>query len=99
MTSNFLKQLAEILKIKAEGKENISLKCAVVRADLKDGVINFPKGIVVNSDKLDLVGDGSLVLKNDKLDVRVNAYRSGVTDMSIMQALSNLIKITSSNFH
>ncbi len=93
MTSNFLKQLAEILKIKAEGKENISLKCAVVRADLKDGVINFPKGIVINSDKLDLVGDGSLTLKNDKLDVRVNAYRSGVTDMSIMQALSNLIKI------
>lgn len=93
MTSNFIKQLAEILKIKANGKENVSLKCAVVRADLKDGTVTFPKGIVINSDKLDLVGDGSLKLKNDKIDIRINAYRSSATDMSIMQALSNLIKI------
>ena len=93
MTGNFIKQLAEILKIKANGKENVSLKCAVVRADLKDGTITFPKGIVINSDKLDLVGDGSLKLKNDKIDIRINAYRSSATDMSIMQALSNLIKI------
>lgn len=93
LTNSFISQLLSILKVDTKKQGTIDLKCAVVRADFNNGTITFPKGIAINSDKLDLVSNGTLNLRNDKLDLNVNAYRSGVADVSIVQALSNLIKI------
>lgn len=93
LTNNFVTQLLGILKIDTSKVEKVQLKCAVVRADFKDGKIDFPKGIAVDSDKLNLVSSGTVNLHDDKLKLNVNAYRSGITDVSILQALSNLVQI------
>lgn len=93
LTNGFVSQLLGILKIDTQKSETVDLKCAVVRADLNNGTITFPKGIAVNSDKLDLVSNGTLNLRNDKLNLNINAYRSGIADVSIVQAVSNLVKI------
>lgn len=93
LTNSFVSQLLNILKIDTRKSETVDLKCAVVRADFNNGTITFPKGIAVNSDKLDLVSSGTLNLRNDKLNLSINAYRSGIADVSIVQAVSNLVKI------
>lgn len=93
LTNGFVSQLLSVLKIDTQKAENVDLKCAVVRADFTDGKINFPKGIAVNSDKVDLVSNGTVNLHNDKLNLSVNAYRSGVVDVSIVQTLLNLVKV------
>lgn len=94
LTNSFVSQLLNVLNIDTKKSETVDLKCAVVRADLSNGTITFPKGIAVNSDKLDLVSNGTLNLRNDKLNLSLNAYRSGIADVSVVQALSNLVKIS-----
>ena len=93
LSSNFARQLLDVLKIDTTRAEKAELKCAVVRADVKNGVINFPKGIAIDSDKLSIVSGGTVNLQNDRLQLSLNAYRSGLADISVMQALSNLVEI------
>lgn len=93
-TNSFISQLLSVLKVDTKKQGTIDLKCAVIRADFNNGTVTFPKGIAVNSDKLDVVSNGTLNLRNDKLDLNINAYRSGIADVSIVQALSNLVKIS-----
>lgn len=93
LTNSFVSQLLNLLKIDTQKSKNVSLKCAVVRADFENGKITFPKGIAIDSDKLNLVSNGTLNLRNDKLSFNINAYRSGVANVSIVHALSNLIKV------
>ncbi len=93
LNGNFINQLLNILKLDTAKVENFDLTCAVVRADIKDGVASFPKGIAIDSDKIDFVSNGTVNLKNDKLNLTLNAYGSGIVDVSLVQALSNLVKI------
>lgn len=83
-----------VLKIDTSKTEKVDLKCAVVRADVSNGNVSFPKGIAVDSDKLTLVSGGTVNLQNDKLKLSLNAYRNGIDDVGIMQALCNLIEIS-----
>ena len=94
LTNSFITQLLQVLNIDTSKTENVDLKCAVVRADIKDGVATFPKGIAVNSDKLDLVSNGTINLRKDKLNLSVNAYRSGIAKVSLVQTMTNLFKIS-----
>lgn len=94
LTNSFINQLLQVLSIDTSKSENVDLKCAVVRADIKDGIATFPKGIAINSDKLDLVSNGTVNLRKDKLNLSVNAYRSGVAKVSLVQTMTNLFKIS-----
>ena len=94
LTNSFVSQLMNVLKIDTSKTEKVDLKCAVVRADVSNGNVSFPKGIAVDSDKLTLVSGGTVNLQNDKLKLSLNAYRNGIDDVGIMQALSNLIEIS-----
>ena len=93
LNGNFVNQLLTMLKIDSSKVEKFDLVCAVVRADIKDGVATFPKGIAIDSDKLDIVSNGTVNLRNEKIDLSLNAFGSGFADVSVVQALSNLIKI------
>ena len=44
LTNSFVSQLLNLLKIDTQKSKNVSLKCAVVRADFENGKITFPKG-------------------------------------------------------
>ena len=92
LKGNFISQLLSTLHIEAKDPK-MSLNCAVVRADFKNGVATFPKGIVFDSKKMLIVGDGNINLKNDKIDVAIKPFNGNLTDTNIAQALSSLIKI------
>ena len=93
LKGNFISQLLSALNLKAKDPK-MSLKCAVLRADLKDGMATFPKGIVFDSKKMMVVGDGNVNLKNDKIDIAIKPFNGNLTDTNIAQALSSLIKIS-----
>ncbi len=92
LKGNFISQLLSALSIEAKDPK-MSLKCAVLRADFKDGKALFPKGIVFDSKKMMIVGDGDINLKNDKIDIAIKPFNGNLTDTNIAQALSSLIKI------
>lgn len=92
LKGNFISQLLSALNLKAKDP-TMSLKCAVLRADMKKGSAKFPKGIVFDSKKMMIVGDGNVNLKNDKLDIAIKPFNGNLTDTNIAQALSSLVKI------
>lgn len=94
IASDFITQLLDVLNVKKSNEKIAELKCAVVRADLQNGILSFPKGIVVDTDKIDVVSSGTISLPKDKINLSLNAYHEGMSEVSITQALSSLVKIT-----
>ena len=92
LKGNFISQLLSALNLKAKDP-TMSMKCAVLRADMKEGMAKLPKGIVFDSKKMMIVGDGKVNLKNDKIDIAIKPFNGNLTDTNIAQALSSLVKI------
>ncbi|HCU59418.1 MAG TPA: hypothetical protein DIC64_05520 [Alphaproteobacteria bacterium] len=93
LKGNFITQLLSALKLEAKDPK-MSMKCAVLRADLAKGKANFPKGIVFDSKKMMVVGDGDINLKNDKINIAIKPFNGNLTDTNIAQAISSLVKIS-----
>ena len=71
----------------------LALTCAVVRGDINDGKVTFPKGIAFNSKQITVVSNGTLNLKNDKLDFSIHPFNGKLADTNVAQALSSLVKV------
>ena len=86
-------QILEALKIKTSGSD-MNLSCAVVRGDIKQGLVNIPKGIAFNADTFYLVANGKINLQNEKINLDLQPFSGKITDVNISSILGNLIKIT-----
>jgi uncharacterized protein involved in outer membrane biogenesis len=93
MTGNIVSQLFNTLNV-TKGNDDLSVKCAVMRADFKDGVADIPSGIALNADKFTVVATGDINFKNDKLSLSVKPFAGKITDTNIAKALSSLVKLT-----
>lgn len=93
LKGNIVSQLLDTLKL-TKGNDDLNLRCAVVRADVKNGKADFPNGIVLNADKFTLVANGNVNLKNDKISISVKPFAGKLTDTNIAKALSSLVKLT-----
>lgn len=93
MKGNIISQLINTLKL-TKGNDDLKMKCAVVRADIKDGLANFPNGIVINANKFTVVADGDINLKNDKLNFGIKPFGGKLTDTNIAKALSSLVRLS-----
>ena len=94
ITGDFINQLLEVINVKKNNDKVAELKCAAVRADLQKGILSFPKGIAVDTNKIDIVSSGTISLPKDKVNLSLNVYQEGLAEVSITQALSSLVKIT-----
>lgn len=93
LQGNIFAQILSVLKLNISDKD-LNLSCAVVRGDINKGLVNFPKGIVFNASDFYLVSNGTLNLKNDKLDMELQPFSGKITDVNISSILGNLVKIT-----
>lgn len=93
LVGNFVMQILHTLKLDNVKSENIELNCAVVRADVSNGIVNFPKGIALSSKPLNLVSSGKYNLVTDALDFTVRPYSGQIIDANLAQAISSFIKI------
>ena len=93
MKGNVVSQLLNTLKI-TKGNDDLNLRCAVVRADLKNGKASFPNGVVVNADKFTIVASGDVNLRDDSVSMSVKPFAGKLTDTNIAKALSSLVKLT-----
>ncbi|MBP5699049.1 MAG: hypothetical protein J6W96_05945, partial [Alphaproteobacteria bacterium] len=88
---NIFSQIWDILSLTKN--DDLNMECAVVRADVKNGVANFPSGIVVNADKFTVVASGDINLKNDKIDLGVKPFGGKLTDVNVAKMMASLVKI------
>lgn len=90
---NFLTQLTSVLNV--SGKQtDTDLECAVIRADFEKGKMLFPKGIVFDSDQIKLVGDGSVNLADNKIDILIQPLSGNLMKTNATQILASMIKVT-----
>jgi hypothetical protein len=92
LSGNLITQILNTLNLKTT--KNMTLTCAVLRTDLSNGKAEFPKGIVFNADQLSLVGNGSLNLKNDKINMTLTPSGNSLTNTNLAQALTSLLKVS-----
>ena len=93
LKGNVISQLLDTLKIVKEN-DDLNLRCAVVRADVKNGKASFPNGIAVNADKFTLVADGNINLQDDAISLSIKPFAGKLSDANIAKALSSLVKLT-----
>lgn len=90
---NFLTQLISALNISTK-RTDADLKCAVIRADFEKKKVHFPKGIAFDSDQIKLVGDGSVSLADNKIDILIQPLNGDLLKTNVTQILSSMIKVT-----
>lgn len=63
----------------AEKEEYSELECAVINFKIKDGIATTRKGIALQTNKMYIVGDGTINLKTEALDMAVKPHaRQGI---------------------
>jgi uncharacterized protein involved in outer membrane biogenesis len=70
---NVLFELLSMLNPFAKDEPYTTLKCAVVRYDIKNGMAKAEKGIAIETDKLLILGAGNINLKNQQLALLVES--------------------------
>lgn len=93
LQGNLIVQILNAVKISDITKKDTDLSCAVVRADIKDGLANFPKGIAINATDFYLVANGTLNLKNDKLNFDLQPFSGKLDSTNISSIIGSLLKI------
>ncbi len=94
MQSNLLSQVAQALQIYHQAKTKGTLKCAVIRADFKNGEAVFPQGIAIDSKDFTLISDGKINLSNHKINFSMRPSSRKLKDTNLSQAISSLIKVS-----
>lgn len=92
-SGNFVSQILSSLKLQNLDK-NMEMSCAVVRADIINSKMVFPKGVAVKTNRITIVSDGDINLKNDNIDLTIRPFNGKLADTNVVQAISSLLKVS-----
>ncbi len=76
--------------------DDIALLCAAVNVDIKSGVFNFKDGISFKSDKFNVLANGVVNSRDDKLTFSVKPYIHDKSDNKIADVVSSLMTVSGS---
>jgi len=89
---SLIAQILNSLNINVVDKD-LNMSCAVVRGDITNGVIKFPKGIAVDANDFYVVADGKANLNNDKLNIDLQPFSGKISDANVSSVLGSLLSI------
>jgi uncharacterized protein involved in outer membrane biogenesis len=92
LKGNIIVQILDNLKLNIT-KQDMTMKCAVVRSDIQSGRMNFPKGIAFDAKEFYIVADGNVNLRDDSLNLSLQPFSGKITDVNISSLLGSLLKI------
>ena len=92
LQGNIIVQILDNLKLNIT-KQDMKMKCAVMRADISSGVANFPKGIAFDANDFYIVADGRVNLQNDSMNLSLQPFSGKIKDVNISSLLGSLLKI------
>jgi len=77
--ADFVTELVNLLNPFSKEKKGTELACAVVNFNIKSGIATADKGIAIRTGKMNIVGDGTINLKTEKIDIGITPEaRTGV---------------------
>ncbi|RDH82696.1 MAG: hypothetical protein DIZ80_10475 [endosymbiont of Galathealinum brachiosum] len=93
--SNILMDLVDAVNPVSDSSETSSLECAVVRLDIKDGVATANKGVVMQTDKIQVISSGMIDLKNETLEFGIKPQAREGIELNL-NSLASMVKIDGS---
>ncbi len=91
----FLGTILNAIKLgNVEKNKELDMSCAVINSDIKNGVLNFNKGIALQSKDISLVADGYVSLGNDKIALNLHPYTEDIANTSLATSLGGLLKLS-----
>ncbi|MBQ2810798.1 MAG: AsmA family protein [Alphaproteobacteria bacterium] len=93
LSGNFVSQILGALQLQKLDK-SLDVSCAVLRTDIANGKAVFPKGIAFKSNRITVVSDGVINLKNDKIDFSIKPFNGKLADTNVAQAISSMLKVS-----
>lgn len=93
LSGNFISQILSGLKLQKLDK-NLEMSCAVLRTDITNSKAVFPKGIAFKSNRISLVSDGSVNLRDDSLNLTIRPFNGKLADTNVAQAISSMLKVS-----
>ncbi len=93
LTDGVVAELFKLLNIDTSRHDELNVECAVVNTKIKGGKAEFNKGIVFNSDKLQLVSSGNVNLVNDKIDFTISPTLNKLSKGNLTQALASFVRL------
>ena len=91
--ADVLGQLVDVLNPATEKQEYSELSCAVVRFNVKDGVATADNGIAAETDKVNVVGAGTIDLGDEMLDLTVVPQANSGIGINLSSAVASLVRI------
>lgn len=90
--ADFFAELAGMLNPFSKEEKGTQLACAVVNFNINNGIATAKKGIAIQTGKLNIVGDGTVNLRNEEIDISIKPEpRTGI-GVNISQ-LASLVKV------
>ena len=86
-------QLADVLNPAADNREFSELSCAVVRFRVEKGLATAKNGIAVETDKVNVVGAGTVNLGEETLDLAVKPEANAGIGINLSSAVAGLVRV------
>jgi len=93
ISSNILTDLVNAINPIADKSDTTNLECAAVRFDIKDGVLTADKGIVMQTDKIQIISSGIINLKNETLEFGVRPQAREGVELNL-NSLASMVKLS-----
>jgi len=93
LAGDFIFQVLGSINPFAASEKYTQMSCAVVRFVLNDGVATADKGIAMRTDKVDVIGSGTINLKNEQLNLGIKPRARGGVGVSLSSPLAGLVKV------
>jgi hypothetical protein len=77
----------------AKSEDSTKMTCAVVRFLIRDGVATTDNGIAMRTDKVDVIGSGTVNLRSEQLDLGIKPKTRGGIGVSLSSPLAGLVRV------
>jgi uncharacterized protein involved in outer membrane biogenesis len=98
-SGDLLFQLLAALNPLAKREDSTALSCAVARFTILDGLATTDKGLAARTDKVDVVGSGTIDLRSEKLDLGIRPIPRQGVGLSLSSPFAGLTRVRGTLAH
>ncbi|MDD2466305.1 MAG: AsmA family protein [Desulfobulbus sp.] len=90
---DFLFQILGSINPFAKSEDYTKMSCAALRFVISNGVATANNGIALRTDKVDVIGSGTVNLRSERLDLGIKPRARGGVGLSLSTPLAGLIRV------
>ncbi len=93
VSSNILTDLVKAINPIADKSPKTNLECAVIRFDIKEGVLTADRGVVMQTDKIQIISSGIVDLHSQTLEFGIRPQAREGVELNL-NSLASMVKLS-----